>query len=664
MDRSRLGLTLTAATTIALFGTAPYWADAGWWGVNHLKWLPGGFQIAFWIVSAIALALITLRPSETYLHSVLDRIDSLLFSRRIGAVTLAMGAVILLWLLRASTHFLGDGYEWLGNFSRPDVYIHKWAEPLSPVIVRLLQSLQGGYSEATALWTFQVLSVISGCIVVYNAVRLTAAISDTPSKRLMILSSMLFSCGGLLYFGYVEFYPMLWAAAFVFFNSAINSLIFGKGWLTAVAAYAACLAIHLEAITLAPGVVYLIGAQLENPRLRRLLWTISIALSAAGLVGLAILYSTRIDIEVLLLPLLNGRSPAEDYTILSSQHWLDLFQLAMIVAPGLAIILSQINWRRHSNDDRIDLFWILCSLGSGLFVVIFGAAITMARDWDVMAWGLLPATMWVLWRLGRSERTIVPSTALAYSLIVAVISLLYLNTSLDLHSSKERFESLLTDRHHSSWITLSSYYEDQGDKAKARQIMRRSYDYFPEYRLLERTYADLGRGNLKAALQNAEQLVEQNPYQSDFLQLAGNVYGRMGRFEEAHQFYRDAIILRPYFADLRRELGLLYLQGGRLGQALRSMENALELDPASIPILEAIGLFHLRARSFDRLTDVIDTLFATEQGSSGGHMLAMVMALDQGDTTMALLHYGKFYDTGRDRSDYRTVVEKYGFLEH
>ena len=664
MDRSRLGLTLTAAITIALFGTAPYWADAGWWGINHLKWLPGGFQIAFWIVSAVALALITLRPSETYLHSVLDKIDSLIFCRRIGAVTLAMGAVILLWLLRASTHFLGDGYEWLGNFGRPDIYIHKWAEPLSPVIVRLLQSLQSGYSEATALWAFQALSVISGGIVVYNAVQLTVAISDTPSKRLMILSSMLFSCGGLLFFGYVEFYPMLWAAAFVFFNSAINALISGKGWLTAIAAYAACLAIHLEAITLAPGVVYLIGAQLKNPRLRRLLWTISIALGAAGLIGLAILYSTRIDIEVLLLPLLDGRPPAEHYTILSGQHWLDLFQLAMIVAPGLAIILSQIAWRKPRLASQVDRFWLLCSLGSGLFVFIFGAAITMARDWDVMAWGLLSPAMWVLWRIGRSKHTIVPSTAIAYSLIVSVISLLYLSTALDLHSSKKRFESLLTDRHHSSWITLSSYYEDQDDKTKARQIMRRSYDYFPEYRQLERAYADLGRGNLKAALQNAEQLVEQNPYQSDFLQLAGNVYGRMGRFEEAHQFYRNAIILRPYFADLRKELGLLYLQGGRLGQALRSMENALELDPSSIPILEAIGLVHLRARSFDRLTNVIDTLFTTEQGSSGGHMLAMVMALAQGDTTRALENYGKFYDLGSDRPDYRAVVQKYGFLEY
>ena len=272
--------------------------------------------------------------------------------------------------------------------------------------------------------------------------------------------------------------------------------------------------------------------------------------------------------------------------------------------------------------------------------------------------------MWLLWRFSRSERTIAASTAIAYSLIVAVISGLYLGTALDLRSSEKRFESLLTDRHHSSWITLSSYYDDLGDKARTQQLMRLSYDYFPEYRQLERAYQDLGRGNLELAGRSAELLVEHNPYQSDFLQLAGNVYGRMGRFEEAEEFYRDAIRLRPFFADLRKEFGLLYLQGGRMTQALASLENALALDPSSVSILEAIGLVHLRARSFDQLTNVTDMLFATADGSSGGHLLVMVMALSQNDTTTALDHYGKFVDSGRHRSDYMTVVKKYGFLEY
>ena len=125
---------------------------------------------------------------------------------------------MLFWMLRGSTHFLGDGYEWLGNFSKSDAYIHKWAEPLSPLIVRLLQTLQGGYTHATALAAFQILSVVSGGVVVYNTVRLSGMLSDSASKRLTILSTLLFSGASLLYFGYVEFYPMLWAAAFVFFN--------------------------------------------------------------------------------------------------------------------------------------------------------------------------------------------------------------------------------------------------------------------------------------------------------------------------------------------------------------------------------------------------------------------------------------------------------------
>ena len=73
MDRSKLWTTFATAATIALFGTAPYWADAGWWGVNHLIWLPDGFRIGFWIIATTALALTVFRPREQYIDPVIGK---------------------------------------------------------------------------------------------------------------------------------------------------------------------------------------------------------------------------------------------------------------------------------------------------------------------------------------------------------------------------------------------------------------------------------------------------------------------------------------------------------------------------------------------------------------------------------------------------------------
>ncbi|MEW5925495.1 MAG: hypothetical protein AB1746_16055, partial [Candidatus Zixiibacteriota bacterium] len=73
-------------------------------------------------------------------------------------MALAIAAAIIFYFFRVRVHLLGDGYTWLANLGQGSGYIHKWAEPVSIYLVRLVQQLFGAYTEQSALAAFGILS--------------------------------------------------------------------------------------------------------------------------------------------------------------------------------------------------------------------------------------------------------------------------------------------------------------------------------------------------------------------------------------------------------------------------------------------------------------------------------------------------------------------------
>ena len=72
----------------------------------------------------------------------------------------------------------------------------------------------------------------------------------------------------------------------------------------------------------------------------------------------------------------------------SAIHVADLFELTMIVCPLVFSLLTNTGFPRRVFDSTTAVL-ALMSLGSMTLLVLYGAASTMARDWDVMAFGLL-----------------------------------------------------------------------------------------------------------------------------------------------------------------------------------------------------------------------------------------------------------------------------------
>ncbi|HSG98573.1 MAG TPA: hypothetical protein VLB27_00895, partial [candidate division Zixibacteria bacterium] len=91
-------------------------------------------------------------------------------------------------------------------------------------VVRATQAAFGGFSQETALFAFRILSLLSGYVYVLSAFSISTSISNESAVRSFIFVALLSSGVVFLFFGYVEFYPLLWASASSFFALSLRYL--------------------------------------------------------------------------------------------------------------------------------------------------------------------------------------------------------------------------------------------------------------------------------------------------------------------------------------------------------------------------------------------------------------------------------------------------------
>jgi len=90
------------------------------------------------------------------------------------------------------------------------------------------------------------------------------------------------------------------------------------------------------------------------------------------------------------------------------------------------------------------------------------------------------------------------------------------------------------------------------------------------------------------ALELAE-LLENIPFQARCHNGLGNVYGALGRYEEALAAYQRAIDLDPKLANPHNGLGTVYYSLGSYEEALAAYQRAIDLDPKSAYAHNGLG---------------------------------------------------------------------------
>ncbi len=654
----------TLIITLAVFGIISYIGPDSFWGINHLHFLPIGFAVAYGLIF-IVLVLIqsgllpfapTNRPFET--------INALLWGKgKLPRLIFSLVFVILFVAFRISVPLLGDSWTWLAIFGHGQSYILKWTEPGAILILRAVQWLLGGYTRETALTAFQIISIASGAIFIYNMISVTGRLCRTVFGRVLALATIFFSGAILLFFGYIEFYPMVWAAVSVFLNMAIRYLENDKFLWAVLVSYVFCVLLHLQALYFLPAVAFLLINSVSSVRLRKILWYLFGLSVVGGVFFLVWLQSARIDFQILILPLFHGRPPADDYAVFSLPHLVDLLNITVLIFPGALSLLAVWYFSGAKKwPEPVHRFFLFLSSGSLLFLIFFGAGITMGRDWDIMSLSLLPPALLVLSLIDRSRPELPHRFLFGYILVTGFMTASFLATAIASRPAEIRFKTLLNNRNMNGWVIYANYFLLKGDEVRFGEIMKERTELFPELVNLQSAYSYIDKGQYDRAVILAEKLLAGDPYNPDYLQIVGNLYGKKGQYPEAENFYLKALRIRPYSSVIMNELGQLYMKEGKYDPALEILIEAHTLAPEHNFIIESLALAEIYKRNLDAALNWADTLFIRDKNSPGGHLVRMSVALQKGDINTAREQYEQYLKYGVGRSDYERIREYYKYL--
>lgn len=640
---------------------------SGWdslWGVNHLRFLPFSYTIAFSLISSIILIIWLWPNGDNRARKIIDSIDRLLWGKsKITRLILTFSLIIPFLIFRVKAPLLGDSWTWLAIFGHGKSYILKWAEPGAILILRNLQNLLGEYSHETALMAFQIMSITSGVIFAHNIISIIGLICKTASGRFLALTTIFFSGALLLFFGYIEFYPIVWAAVSIFLNLAIRYLENGRNLWVVILAYIICLLTHLQTLYLLPGVAFLIILKAKSKSWRRILFYLFGLGAVGGAAFLIWLQSTKIEFQVLLLPLFKGRPPAADYAVFSFIHLADLLNLILLLFPAaLALIAIWILYGKKKFDENMSRFWALMSAGSLLFLVLFGAAITMGRDWDIMSLSLLAPVLLILYQIDHAQPQISEKIIISYSLSAGFMTICFLATAIAVKPAENRFATLLNSRSEAGWVIYANYFLEKGEADRFNEIIERRSEHFPNLKRLRNAYDLLESGRFGEAKIIAQDLTRQEPYNSNYLQILGNLYGKFNQFDSAEQYYNKALSLQPYSSTLMNEIGQLYIKERKYDDAMSILKRAHSLSPEATSIIESMALVDIQRRNYIHATGLADILFVTDKNSPGAHLISMIIAINNNDLPSSRYHYNEFRKYGKNRSDYARVIEYYRHL--
>lgn len=658
--------------TVVLFSAFVLSTQKPWWGFNHPIFLDDTSKYLILILLSFSIGLLFIKDSDT-IEIIFSKTNSILFGKNVvTALSISAILTLLFFWFRVETYFLGDGYTCISIFEHEQGFILKFTEYLSTYFIRSIQSIVGEYSKETSLLSFRFLSFFSGFLTVFITIRIIAILFKKSSVRILSLFTLVFSGSILLYFGYVEFYPILWVFVSLYLFFALRLLETGKGLTWVIICFILSLGMHLQAFYLIGGFAVLVLFRFHpNKQITKLPSNTYIILGFLFSVGLGFLFYniiTHFEIALLFLPLFEGRSRTPGYAVFSVEHLFDISNLILLMFPGILILIAKVIFGKKDLNWKGDWkfwFFVMSSAGSVLFLLLVEPYIGMARDWDLMSLTLLFPIFLLLYLIEISRFQISKRTIFVYGLICTIITGSFIAVNVNKDSSVRRYYTLLTNdndnRSRTGWLILANYYKNSGNE-QAQTIIAEMNRRFPHYILLDQAYKLIDSGDYTKANQIARSLLIQYPNNFRFFQLMGNVHIGYKQFDKAENMFAKALLMNPYSISIKNDMGRLHLQNNKPSEAVDIFEELVTLAPNREDIAESLGSAYINMNQLDKAQSVARTLFTQNSNSPTGHLIMMLLLSKSNQTEKAKYHYQEFSRYGKNHSDYNEILGYFKIL--
>ncbi len=473
-----------------------------------------------------------------------------------GFLTIVVSSAAF-YIFPCETHFLGDGMLLLNRLETGALPSQYW-NPGAYFVQDHIYSLFDVGGQETARLTFRIISWSSGLLFSLALLGASTRLFGGWRERLLFTLGVLFGGYALLFFGYVENYPVLILCVGLFGLSGllVTQGKLGCGWPIPPMVLGGLF--HPFAVIMLPGCVYLLcrkTALAERLRSASRIWRIGAIGAAVAILAIAGIYSYSYFkfLRFALVPWVENRFTIEGYTLLSLHHLVDWFNLLFVLAPSLPLLTVLFLSRAAGESKRRPgvLFLILMLLPSLAISFLFDPKLGMPRDWDLFGFVGLPLAILFYYILLDRDG---PRGGPRVAVFGLVLSLLVL-----------------------------------GPRVATQTIPAKSVELFDTYAAQDKFRSNGGRFVLRQYLiKNGRVEEAERRRKADNLVLPGerwDLEGRAcfqrGQLDSAMRIFRYAIGIDPSFYLSYANLGVVYASMGQNDSALTYLEIADGLMPSN-----------------------------------------------------------------------------------
>jgi len=625
---------------------------SGPWGLDQLLY----FSKTTAFVLAVFAASLAVPKMQSALGNIADAVG-----RRSGrpwhaaaragsAISALTVSVLLLWRFRNATHFLGDGYLWAGHLLKTRVF----NEPVSSWLYRgIYQLLNGPHLplRASPVEASAITSVICAVPFLVFAYKTAALTAGKHRDSVFVMLALLSNGMMMLFFGYVETYPVIAVGVMTFVYFGIKYIKGLSGPAPAVAALLITVLLHFSAIALLPGCAVLFWTGKRGAlRWKRYFLMISICV-IGGLAVLWILQGTMAFSGFFhdkFLPLFAGTHRNRvAYPLFSLETIFDLFNEIVLVCPIFLFIVPGLLRRRGERDEtteKILMFLATTAIFYVLEFLVFNENIGVSRDWDLFSPLAVPlALMTALILIERfpGSRGPLPATVLAV-IIVHTAPWILLNA--DRERSELRFVNLVEAGYWSDhargygYSTLGTYYSRHGKTEHAIRFTEAASNADRGNVKLKYNLASL-YDDLKdypKAIELYTRVIGMDPDHLAARNNLGVVYMSTGDLGRALEEFSEITARDSSYVAAYKNLAYIYLVTGRMDECLGLFETARDLDPGLREYYRQMGTGLLRSGETRQAREFFERLSEVGGNDAGLHLILARIYLSEGDDESAL----------------------------
>jgi len=384
---ARAGDVVFAVLALVFLG-AGLAADPRAWGLNALAFLPR----AAWAAAAAALVLVALPGMARRAEDAAAAVGAGVLPSLRRVLIVAGAAGVGFFAGRLQVQLLGDGIVWVQKLEAHTAFQH--FEPLAALVTSRVARVLDAAAPAKAAGAP---SVILGVLYVVATAFLCRALWSGAAARGLAWLLLLAHPALLLFFGYVESYPLLLVVQVLFALALARAARAGfAAALLPALLLAVAMASHLQAILWLPALVALVRVQPANAgrSLRRPI-AFAVATLAAGFL-LALAAGARPGDITAALGSDAALGAVTPRWFFSLRHAIDLAnEYGLLVGAPLvlaaAALAGGVRLRALRGATWTPILWMLP--GPLLFSLLVPPHIGAARDWDLYVSLALPALL-------------------------------------------------------------------------------------------------------------------------------------------------------------------------------------------------------------------------------------------------------------------------------